>query len=63
MNSIRGVVPGSPYQRNQETTENADDIDMMVADDLSDWIKEAAAYLKEHITADSQVKVKKFIDD
>ena len=53
MNPIRVVVPGSPYRRNQETTENADDIDMMVAEDLSDWMKEAAACVKERITTDS----------
>ncbi len=36
---------------------------MMVAEDLSEWMKEAAAYVKEHITPDSQYKLKKFIDD
>ena len=63
LNPVRGVVPGSPYQRNQETTENADDIDMKVADDLSDLMKEAAAYVKECITPDSRYKLKKFFDD
>ena len=53
MNPIRGVVTGSPFRRNQETTENADDIDMMVAEDLSEWMKEAAAYVKKCITPDS----------
>ena len=47
MNLIKGVVPGSPFQKNPETIENADDIDMMVAEDLSEWMKEAAAYVKE----------------
>ena len=37
LNPIRGVVPGA-HQRNQETTENADGIDMMVAEDLSEWM-------------------------
>ena len=36
---------------------------MMVAEDLSEWMKEAAAYVKERITPDSRYKLKKFIDD
>ena len=35
MNPIRGVVLGSSFRRNPETIENADDIDIMVAEDLS----------------------------
>ena len=63
MNPIRGVLPRSPFRRNPETIENADDVDMMVTEDLSEWMKEAAAYVKECITPDSQYKLKKFIDD
>ena len=36
---------------------------MMVAEDLSEWMKEAAACVNEHITPDSRYKLKKFIDD
>ena len=36
---------------------------MMVAEDLSEWMKEAASYVKECITPDSRYKLKKFIDD
>ncbi len=63
MNPIRGVGPGSSFRRNPETIENADDTDMMVAEGLTEWMKEAAAYMKEGITPDSRYKLKKLVDD
>ena len=36
---------------------------MMVAEDLSEWMKEAAAYAKDRITPDSRYKLRKFITD
>ena len=36
---------------------------MMVAEDLSEWMKEATAYVKECITPDSRYKLRKFITD
>ena len=62
-NPIRGVVPYSPIRGNPERTENADDINMMVEEDLSEWMKEATAYVKERITPDSRYKLRKFITD
>ena len=57
------MVPCSPIRGDPETIENADVIDMMVAEDLSEWMKEAAAYAKDRITPDSRYKLRKFITD
>ena len=46
-----------------EKVDFEDNIDMKVAAEDTQWMKEAAAYVKERITPGSRYKLKKFIDD
>lgn len=54
MNPIRGVVRVSHFQRNPKIIDFEDNIDMKVAAEDTQWMKEAAAYLKVYITHDSR---------
>jgi hypothetical protein len=63
MNPIRGLLPNSPLKGMSGVGTNADDIDMHLEEENSEWQRKASAYVKERITENSRYKLKKFRDD
>ena len=62
MHPVRGIVPGLPFQSNEQE-QSDDNIDKKISAEDSQWTKMATKYVKECITPDSRYKLRKFIED